>query len=423
MIEIRQAGSDKVLLTVPADTLVGADLHGQRLRGADFSGLSAEGANLWGADLWRSDCHGADFRDANLGRTALREVNLRGADLRGANLSSADLRWAHLEGADLSGANLRGSDLRGTSLRGANLRGADLRGAEFRDADFGDGGRTSAFDTRSTHWPRGRRPATVHRGPDIDLGLSTAPPPEGERGVSFPEPKEPECRGRLRIFLGAAPGVGKTYAMLAEARDLREHGVDVVGAVIQTHGRAETEALLEGLEVLPRQRLDYHGTTLQEMDLDALLARRPQLALVDELAHHNAPGSRHEKRWLDVEELLAAGISVWTTVNVQHLESLNDAVAQITGVRVRETVPDRLFERADEIEVIDLAPADLLRRLDEGKVYVPDTAQIAVRKFFRPGNLAALRELALRHAAQRVGDQVRNYMQAHAIEGPWPTHE
>lgn len=230
-------------------------------------------------------------------------------------------------------------------------------------------------------------------------------------------------RGRLRVFLGAAPGVGKTYAMLSEAAEQRAHGVDVVGGIVETHGRAETGALLEGLELLPRQSLEYRGTQLAEMDLDALLRRRPQLALVDELAHSNVPGSRHEKRYLDVAELLDAGIDVWTTMNVQHVESLNDAVAQITGVRVRETVPDTVLAGADEVEVIDLAPADLLRRLEEGKVYVPETAAAAVRKFFRPGNLSALRELALRQAAERAGDQTRSYMAAHAIEGPWPTAE
>ncbi|MBI5831228.1 MAG: sensor histidine kinase KdpD [Armatimonadetes bacterium] len=230
-------------------------------------------------------------------------------------------------------------------------------------------------------------------------------------------------RGRLKILLGAAPGVGKTFAMLQAAHELTEQGVDVVAAVVETHGRAETQALLGGLEVLPRAAVDYHGARLSEMDLNAVLARAPRVALVDELAHTNAPGCRHLKRYLDVEELLAAGIDVITTVNVQHVESLNDAVAQITGVRVQETVPDRFFAQADELEVIDLPTDDLLRRLEEGKVYLPDTAALAARRFFRPGNLTALRELALRQAADRVGDQMRSYMQAHAIDGPWPTRE
>ncbi len=230
-------------------------------------------------------------------------------------------------------------------------------------------------------------------------------------------------RGRLKVFLGAAPGVGKTYAMLTAAREKHEQGADLVVALVETHRRAETEALLTGLPVLPRRAVAYRGTTLDELDLDAVLARRPALVLVDELAHTNAPGGRHAKRYLDIEELLAAGIDVWTTVNVQHVESLNDAVAQITGVRVRETVPDGFFESADEVEVIDLPPAELLERLNEGKVYVPEYAAAAVQHFFRPGNLAALRELALRHVASRVGDRVRTYMRAHAILGPWPTTE
>ncbi|MCW5849578.1 MAG: sensor histidine kinase KdpD [Anaerolineae bacterium] len=232
-----------------------------------------------------------------------------------------------------------------------------------------------------------------------------------------------EQRGQLKIFLGAAPGVGKTYTMLEAAQAKRREGVDVVVGLVETHGRAETQALLEGLEVVPRRQIEYRGRRLTEMDLDAILARHPTLALVDELAHTNVEGSRHPKRYLDVEELLAAGINVFTTMNIQHLESLNDVVAQITGVRVRETVPDRLLERADEIELVDLAPDELLQRLREGKVYVPDQAERAIRHYFRKGNLTALRELALRHTAQRVDAQMRNYMQAHAIPGPWPTQD
>ena len=227
-------------------------------------------------------------------------------------------------------------------------------------------------------------------------------------------------RGRLKIFLGAAPGVGKTYEMLSAAQARRRENVDVVVGVVETHGRAETQALTAGLEVIPRQAITYRERTLTEMDLDAILARRPRLVLVDELAHTNAPGSRHPKRYLDVEELLAAGIDVYTTLNIQHVESLNDVVARITRIRVRETVPDSVIERADDIELIDLTPEDLIQRLKEGKVYVPAQAERAVRHYFQPGNLTALRELALRRTAQRVDNQMVDYMRTHAIEGPWP---
>ena len=230
-------------------------------------------------------------------------------------------------------------------------------------------------------------------------------------------------RGRLKIFLGAAPGVGKTYEMLASARARRRDGADVVVGIVETHGRAETAAMLDGLEVLPRRQIDYAGRVLEEMDLDALLARRPGLALVDELAHSNAPGSRHPKRYMDVEELLAAGIDVWSTLNIQHVESLNDVVARITRIRVRETVPDGVLDHADEIEVVDLTPDDLMQRLREGKVYVPRTAARALDHYFSPGNLTALRELALRRTAQRVDAQLLDHMQAHAISGPWPAGE
>src|SRR3954463_3212796 len=217
--------------------------------------------------------------------------------------------------------------------------------------------------------------------------------------------REERDLGRLKIFLGAAPGVGKTYAMLEAAQAKRQDGVDVVVGVVETHGRPETQALLDGLEVIPRRRVAYKSTWLEEMDLDAVLARKPQLVLVDELAHTNAPGSRHPKRYLDVEELLNAGIDVDTTMNIQHVESLNDVVAQITRIRVRETVPDGILDRADDIEVVDLNPDDLIQRLKEGKVYVPQQAERAMRNFFQPGNLTALRELALRRTAQRVDEQ------------------
>jgi two-component system sensor histidine kinase KdpD len=235
--------------------------------------------------------------------------------------------------------------------------------------------------------------------------------------------REENPAGRLKIFLGAAPGVGKTFEMLQSAHARRKAGIDVVVGVVETHGRAETQALLEGLEVVPRRRLEYKDQILEEMDLDALIARHPKIALVDELAHTNAPGSRHPKRYLDVEELLSHGIDVYTAVNIQHIESLNDVVAQITHVRVRETVPDSVFDRADAIELVDLTPDDLIQRLKEGKVYVPRQAERALEHYFSPGNLTALRELALRRTAERVDEQLLNHMQANAIAGPWAAGE
>jgi two-component system, OmpR family, sensor histidine kinase KdpD len=232
-----------------------------------------------------------------------------------------------------------------------------------------------------------------------------------------------ETRGRLKIFLGAAPGVGKTYEMLLSAQARRRDGIDVVIGVIEAHGRRETEVLLEDLEVIPRQQVDYKGHLLAEMDLDGILKRCPQLVLVDELAHTNAPGSRHPKRYLDVEELIAAGIDVFTTLNIQHVESLNDIVARITRIRVRETVPDSILDQADDIEVVDLSPEDLIKRLREGKVYVPQQAERAIRHYFSSGNLTALRELALRRTAQRVDEQLLSHMRAHAIAGPWAAGE
>ena len=207
------------------------------------------------------------------------------------------------------------------------------------------------------------------------------------------------------------------------ARARKKDGYDLVVGVVETHGRKETEALLEGLEVIPRRRMEYKGQWLEEMDLDAILARRPQIVLVDELAHTNAPGSRHPKRYLDVQEILDDGIDVYTTVNIQHIESLNDVVAQITRVRVRETVPDSIFDRADSVELIDLTPEDLIARLKDGKVYVPKQAARALEHFFSPANLTALRELALRRTADRVDEQLLTQMQARAIAGPWPAGE
>lgn len=231
-----------------------------------------------------------------------------------------------------------------------------------------------------------------------------------------------EGRGRLKIFLGAAPGVGKTYEMLTEGAARKKAGVDVIVGVVETHGRAETQALVEGISVMPRKQVDYQGRRLSEMDVDAVLERRPQLALVDELAHTNAPGSRHAKRWQDVEELLAAGIDVFSTVNVQHIESLNDVVASFTKVRVRETVPDRMVEEA-ELEVVDIPPDELIERLKEGKVYVPEEATRALGHFFSKSNLSALRELALRRAAQAVDTQMLDYIRAHALAGNWAAGE
>jgi two-component system sensor histidine kinase KdpD len=230
-------------------------------------------------------------------------------------------------------------------------------------------------------------------------------------------------RGRLKIFLGYAAGVGKTYAMLEAAHQRKREGVDVVIGYIETHKRIETEEMVRELEVIPRKTIGYRGVTLTEMDVDAIVARHPSLVLVDELAHTNTPGSRHPKRYQDVEDLLDAGIDVYTTLNIQHLESLNDVVAQITGVIVRETIPDSVIDEASEIELIDLPPDELLSRLEEGKVYIPEQAARAIREFFRKGNLTALREMTMRRAAERVDDQMRSYMQTRAIPGPWPAAE
>ena len=231
-----------------------------------------------------------------------------------------------------------------------------------------------------------------------------------------------EGRGRLKVFLGAAPGVGKTFEMLSEGAARRDAGVDLVIGVVETHGRAETEAKLRGFEIVPRQSVTYQGHALEEMDIDAILARQPKLVLVDELAHTNAPGSRHDKRYQDVEELLAAGIDVYSTLNIQHLESLNDVVASFTQVRVRETLPDRVLEQAD-LEIVDIPPDELIERLKEGKVYVPHEATRALGHFFSKSNLSALRELALRRAAQAVDAQMLDYLRAHALAGRWAAGE
>ena len=252
----------------------------------------------------------------------------------------------------------------------------------------------------------------AERRPDPDALL---------RRVSTEEEKR--HKGRLKVFFGASPGVGKTYAMLEAARNERAAGLDVVIGWVETHGRPETAALAEGLERIPPKEIDYRGTRLQEFDLAAALARRPGLLLLDELAHTNAPGSTHAKRWQDVQELLEAGIDVWSTLNVQHVESLNDLVNQVTGVKVRETVPDHVLDEADEVAFVDLPAEELLKRLAEGKVYVPEQAARAVQQFFRKGNLIALRELALRRTAERVDEEMQDYRRRHAIEATWPVAE
>ena len=253
---------------------------------------------------------------------------------------------------------------------------------------------------------------SIERRPDPDELLARVKEAETRQG-----------RGKLKIFFGAAAGVGKTYAMLEAAREQRAQGVDVVVGWVETHGRVETEALLGDLAILPRRPVEYRGARLQELDLDAALARRPALILIDELAHTNAPGSRHAKRWQDVLELLDAGINVYSAMNVQHVDSLNDVVAKITGVVVRETVPDSIFEHTDEVELIDLPPDDLLQRLRDGKIYIPEQAREAIENFFRKGNLIALRELALRVTAQHVDAEMRHYMRDHAIRQTWPVRE
>lgn len=232
-----------------------------------------------------------------------------------------------------------------------------------------------------------------------------------------------QARGRLKIFFGFSAGVGKTYAMLAAAQTLREQSIDVVAGIVETHGRADTEAMLEGIERLPLQTISYRDRALREFDIDAALTRRAQVLLVDELAHSNVPGSRHAKRWQDIEELLHAGIDVFTTVNVQHIESLNDVVGQITGIRVFETIPDHVFDQADDVTLVDLPPDELLQRLKEGKVYLPQQAEKAGRNFFRKGNLIALREIALRRTADRVDAEMREYRADRAIVQLWQTKE
>ncbi|MEV4452189.1 histidine kinase, partial [Streptomyces mirabilis] len=231
------------------------------------------------------------------------------------------------------------------------------------------------------------------------------------------------ARGKLRIYLGAAPGVGKTYAMLSEAHRRVERGTDCVVAYVEHHHRPRTEVMLHGLEQVPRKELEYRGTTFSEMDIDAVLARRPQVALVDELPHTNIPGSRNAKRWQDVEELLAAGIDVISTVNIQHLESLGDIVESITGIRQQETVPDEVVRRADQIELVDMSPPALRRRMAHGNIYKPDKVDAALSNYFRPGNLTALRELALLWVADRVDEYLTEYRSEHRVSKIWGSRE
>ena len=238
-----------------------------------------------------------------------------------------------------------------------------------------------------------------------------------------PPAKNRQAQGKLKIFLGYAAGVGKTYAMLQAALLRRAEGVDVVVGFVDTHGRSETDALLASLEIIPRRVVTVRDTVLYELDTDAVLARQPQVVLIDDLAHANAPGSRHAHRYQDVQELLSAGIDVYTAVNVQHLESLKDVVAKITGLTVRHTIPDSVLDESDEIELVDLPINELLERLDAGKVHLPHPRGPVMQKFFRRGNLTALREIALRRAADRIDAQMRAYMQSHAIAGPWPAGE
>lgn len=230
-------------------------------------------------------------------------------------------------------------------------------------------------------------------------------------------------KGRLKIFLGYAPGVGKTYTMLQDAHVYKKRGIDLVIGFVETHGRTETEALLAGLELIPAKAVDYRGIALKEMDIDAILARKPSVVLVDELAHTNIEGSRHPKRWQDIEELLENGIDVHTTINIQHFESMNDAVAKITGARMLETLPDTFFDRANEVQVIDVPWEELHQRLKEGKVYISKQAEHAVENFFQRGNLFALRELMMTFAARKLDSELLNYMRAKAIPGPWPASE
>src|SRR4030042_227283 len=250
-------------------------------------------------------------------------------------------------------------------------------------------------------------------------GFEDNRPNPDELLASLMNEEEKSKRGKLKIFFGMCAGVGKTYTMLQTARIDKSKGEDVIIGYIETHNRQETVALVEGLEIIPRKKIEYKGIWLEEMDLDSIISRKPKIVLVDELAHSNAPGSRHLKRYQDVQELLDNGINIYTTLNVQHLESRTDTVSQITGIIVRESVPDEIFEKSDEIELVDITPDELLERLSEGKVYTAENSKEAVRNFFRKGNITALREMSLRIVADRVDNQLRHYMQDKHITGPW----
>jgi two-component system sensor histidine kinase KdpD len=258
---------------------------------------------------------------------------------------------------------------------------------------------------------------------DSDLEAPpSATPASGEQTAQQTE-GYPHRRGRLRVYLGSVAGSGKTYAMLNEGHRRESRGTDVVVGYVETHGRAQTQAQLGDLEVVPRKKVTYRGVTLEEMDTEAIIVRHPRVALIDELAHTNVPGSKHAKRYQDVLEILDAGINVVTTVNIQHLESLNDLVASITGVRVRETLPDRILDQADEVELIDISPYALRQRMRHGNIYPPDRIEASLNNFFREGNLTALRELALRRTAEKTEAQLQQYMTEHGINELWPASE
>ncbi len=255
-----------------------------------------------------------------------------------------------------------------------------------------------------------------------DRDLDAEAPSSTEPAATDHE-NQPHRRGRLRVYLGAVAGAGKTYAMLNEGHRRESRGTNVVVGYVETHGRSQTQALLGDLEIIPRKKITYRGVTLEEMDTEAIIARHPRVVLVDELAHTNVPGSKHPKRYQDVEDLLDAGIDVVTTLNIQHLESLNDTVASITGVRVRETLPDRILDQADEVELIDIAPYALRQRMKHGNIYPAERIEPALNNFFREGNLTALRELALRRTAEKTESQLQNYMTEHGISKLWPASE
>ncbi|MGH9037401.1 MAG: universal stress protein, partial [Acidimicrobiia bacterium] len=268
--------------------------------------------------------------------------------------------------------------------------------------------------TRRADPPQQQDPGGVREHGGVNTRTTPAPTPGGTAGSR---------RGTLRIYLGAAPGVGKTYAMLNEGWRRKERGTDVVIGFVETYGRAQTIVQIRDAEVVPRTRMEYRDAVFEEMDVDAILRRRPEVALVDELAHTNVPGSRNEKRWQDVEELLDAGITVISTVNIQHLESLNDVVERITGIRQRETVPDEVVRQAEQVELVDMTPEALRRRLAHGNVYAPEKIDAALANYFRPGNLGALRELALLWVADQVDVALEHYRDRHGITEPWETRE